>query len=369
MMDVEGLIRHLAEVDDGPFGVLSLQASPVTAALARAFPGRLKALFSAEHGFFGLAGPGEETGSLWHPFWNVPCHSLYGKTRKPTAEMTEGLKRLVVDLPDVGVRCYTYLATLKLTLEACAEQGIPVTVLDRPTPLGGVLDGPRLDAGFESFVAPIDVPLCHGMTFGELAVFIVREGRLDLDLTVVPMRRWRHTVRVPWPNFTQPSPGIPSWDSAALYPATVFTEAYPALDCDRGGPLSFRVLGAPWLDARHLLEDLSAGVTACGLGIRPFRYRPAHGRYAKSAIDGVLLSIDNPEAFYPVTAGVLLLAGVLVRHSSHMAAGARPEWLAKLMGTDSVLRAIENDDLGGLFASWIEGQDEYLPRRVDNYRS
>ena len=173
MVDYEALCSHLEAVD-GLFGLVSQQASPTGGILHERFGGRLACLFSPEHGWFGLAAAGEKTGHETHPFWNIPVHSLYGETRRPTPEMLDGLSRLVVDLQDIGVRCYTYLATLKLVMEAAADVHIPVTVLDRPIPLGGTVDGPRLMEGFSSFVAPIDVPLCHGMTPGECATFIAR---------------------------------------------------------------------------------------------------------------------------------------------------------------------------------------------------
>jgi len=368
MVNYEGLLRHLAVVDDRPFGLLSQQALPTAGLLATEFPDRLKALFSAEHGWFGLAGAGEKTESLAaHPFWHIPVHSLYGEHRRPVPEMYAGLSRVVVDLQDLGVRCFTYLATLKNLLETAAENGVAVTVLDRPIPLGGVLDGPRRTAEFSSFVAPLDIPLCHGMTPGECAQYIARLEGLDLDLTVIKMKDWSHADRTPWMNFTPPSPGIKSWDSAALYPATVFTEAFPALDCDRAGSLAFRVLGAPWLDVHALQNALADALPACGLDIRPFRYRPQNGLYADRPLDGLLLSIANPHAFYPVTGGTLILAALHQRHPQEIREGARPEWLDKLTGSTDTRLALESDDPSALFQKWIDAQDAYLPQRVDLY--
>ena len=363
MINYEGLIKHLRTVDDGPFALVSHQASAAAGMLSTHFPDRLARLFSPEHGWFGAVAPGERADDVpEHPYWGVPVHSLYGDKRKPTPELLSGLGRVVVDLQDIGVRCYTYLATLKLVLEAAAENELPVTVVDRPVPLGGVLDGPRRELEFSSFVAPIDVPLCHGMTIGECARWIVREEKLDLDLTVMRMKKWSHSSRDAWPNFMPPSPAIRSWDSAAMYPATVFTEAFPAVDCDRSGPLAFRVVSAPWMSIADLMGDLATALPACGLGARPYRYL-RDGQ----ACDGVLLEIDNPDAFYPVTAGIVILAALYSRHPSELMEGARPEWFAKLMGTESVLEAIREDALSDLFHGWIDAQDAYLPGRVDLY--
>lgn len=367
MVNHEGLIRHLTVCGNGPFGLLSQQALPTDGILYNAFGTRLAALFSAEHGWFGLAGPGEKTGGDMHPFWHIPVHSLYGETRRPTPEMLQGLERIVIDLQDIGVRCYTYMATIKNMLEAAAEAHLPVTVLDRPVPLGGILDGPMRELSFSSFVAPLNVPLCHGMTPGEYARYIVRAESLDLDLSVIKMKDWGHHVRNPWTNFTPPSPGIRSWDSAALYPATLFTEAYPALDCDRGGPLSFRILGAPWLDAAAALDALADVLPACGMGARPYRYKSSTGQYAGQSLDGMLLSVENPDAFYPVTGGVIIFAALIQRHPDALLANARPEWFDKLFGTSSVRGALRRDALSELFQGWIDAQDAYLAEKVDLY--
>lgn len=367
MVNVEALARHLRTVNDGAFGLLSQQASPVAGILSNEFGQRMGCLFSAEHGWFGLAGAGEHTASTVHPFWGVPVHSLYGSSRHPTPEMFEGISRLVVDLQDIGVRCYTYLATLKIMLEAAGERKIPVTVLDRPVPLGGILDGPMRELAFSSFVAPLNVPLCHGMTPGECARYIVREEKLDVDLTVIKMKDWNHSSRAPWINFMPPSPAIRSWDSAAMYPATVFTEAYPSVDCDRGGPLSFRVVGAPWLDVERLLDDFMDALPACGIGVRPIRYRPDGGAYRNQVLDGLLLSVENPDAFYPVTAGTIVMAALADRHPEQFSQDARPDWADKLTGSKDLREALAGGSLSDLFQKWIDGQDEYLEHRVDLY--
>jgi uncharacterized protein YbbC (DUF1343 family) len=351
----------------GTFALLTMQATSTTGRLMAKFPTRFKALFSAEHGFFCVAAAGERTASAWHPYWDRPIHSLYGEHRKPTVEMLEGIDHMVVDLCDIGVRCYTYLATLKLTLEACAEAGISVTVLDRPLPLGGILDGPLLKGGFSSFVAPMNVPLCHAMTPGECACWIVEQYGLQVDLDVVKVLDWSHSEREPWLNFIPPSPAIRSWDSAVMYPMTVFTEAYPAVDCDRGGSLAFRVVGAPWLNQAKLIQALSPGLRSCGVAMRPYRYRPQSGSYRDMTLDGILFSVCSPEAFYPVTAGMLLLSELVGNYGEKVFAGGRDEWFDKLNGTDEARKALLSGDLTSMFGKWIEEQDVYCQSKVDLY--
>ena len=338
-----------ARLEDGaPFGLLSQQTSPLGERLRARFPRTFKAVFSAEHGYFGLAAPGEETASMRHPRWRLPVFSLYGATRKPTPTMLKGLKRIVVDLQDIGVRCYTYLATLKLLLEATAEQDIEVIVLDRPVPLGGVVDGPLPDgAAHMSFVCPAALPLCHGMTIGEEARYLAANIP-GAKLSVMKMRGWDHTMRGPWPDFLPPSPGIKSWDSAALYPATVFTEAFPALDTDRSGNLAFRVLGAEWMDPQRLIRDTEEALHACGLTLREYRW---------GKIAGVLLTIENLRRYRPVAAGMALLKAIRRRWAAPLAAGAREEWLVKLMGGSSFDPA-----------EWRRPLAAYAKKRVNLYR-
>ena len=366
-VDIEGLVRFLEQTNE-PFGLLSMQATLTTGRLMARFPDRLKALFSAEHGFFGIALPGEKTASAWHPLWQRPINSLYGEHRKPTPEMLQGLGRMVIDLCDIGVRCYTYLATLKNTLEACAESGLAVTVLDRPVPLGGVVDGPMLEPSLSSFVAPVNVPLCHGMTPGECATWIAATEGLKLDLTVIRVRDWSHADRAPWPNFVPPSPAIRSWDAAALYPLLVFTEAYSAVDCDRAGSLAFRVAGAPWIDQATLLVDLEPALADCGVGVQPYRYKPQSGAYKDSVLEGVLFSIAGAAAFRPATAGVKLFAALARRYGEKVFADGRDAWLDKLCGTPRVREALKGGDLDALFAGWTAGHADYLKTKVDLYK-
>lgn len=366
MVNYKELLRSLGETQE-PLGLLTMQATSTTSRIIKAFPGRLKALFSAEHGFFGTVAAGEKTASAWHPFWDLPIHSLYGSTRKPTAEMLEGIGRIVIDLCDIGVRCYTYLGTLKNTLEACAEAGLPVTVLDRQVPMGNVLDGPMRRPAYASFVAPINVPFCHGMTPGECAVWIRQAEGLDLDLSVVKLDGWHHKMHDPWPNFVPPSPAIRSWDSAVAYPMTVFTEAYPAVDCDREGPLAFRVIGAPWMDAKKVMKSLESGLDTCGVAMRPFRYMPKGGQYAGFNLNGVLFSVSRPYGYYPVTASVLIFTALLQLYGQKVTVGGRPDWMDKLYGSSEVRDTLRGGDLGTLFQSWIDGQDEYLKTKVDLY--
>ncbi|MBO6167479.1 MAG: DUF1343 domain-containing protein [Kiritimatiellae bacterium] len=367
MVNYDGLIESL-EKSGEDFGILTMQATSTMSILADRFGDRIKALYAAEHGFFGSAAPGVQTASSWHPFWNKPIHSLYGEHRKPTPEMLEGIGRMVIDLQDLGVRCYTYLATIKNVLEACSEAGIPVTVLDRPIPMGGFLDGPMRKPEFASFVAPVNVPLCHGMTPGEEAVWIKDAEGLELDLEVIRMTGWTHKDNQPWQNFVPPSPSIRSWDSAVTYPMSVFTEAFPAIDCDRDGSMAFRVIGAPWLDSRKLAKTLGPGLETCGVKLRPYRYSPMGGHYKGLTLNGILLTVPRASAFYPVTAAVMILSAIAQLYPRQLMIGARLSWLDKLTGSTRLRETLDGGDLNELFTDWIMDQDEYLKTKVNLYK-
>lgn len=211
--------------------------------------------FGPEHGFRGDLPDGQRTSDSTDPRTGIPVYSLYGTHKKPTAAQLEGLDAVVFDIQDVGVRCYTYLSTLVLVMEACAERDLPLIVLDRPNPNGHVLGGPLLDtASVRSFVGFLPLPLAHGMTLGELAEMANGEGwlgggysdlphpKLHCDLTVVPCTGWSRSDR--WVPPVAPSPNLPTAAAVQLYPHLVLLEATVA-SVGRGTPEPFTLAGFP----------------------------------------------------------------------------------------------------------------------------
>jgi uncharacterized protein YbbC (DUF1343 family) len=336
---VNELVEHLKKSGNDKFGLLSHQASPVAEHLVREFPNRINCLFSAEHGWFGLALPGEKTSSSIHPYWNIKVHSLYGETRRPTDEMLDQLKEVVIDLQDIATRCYTYLATLKLMLEECSKRSIRVTVLDRPVPFRGYVDGPMREDEFSSFVAPLNIPLRHGMTPGDCARFIVKDMNLHLDLTIIESPFANRDTTVPWSNFMSPSPGIPNWDSAALYPATVFTEAFRSIDCDRGGAFSFRILGAKWMDANILAKELSSPLHQCGFAPIAYRYKSTFVK-EDNVFDGILLTLLHNGKYQPVEVAKIIFKTLIKKYPDEIIRDFRSDWLDKLAGTSSLRKEL-----------------------------
>lgn len=202
------------------------------------------AIFAPEHGFRGNHDAGAAVASGRDPQTGLPVWSMYGESKKPTADQLKQLDILIFDIQDVGVRYYTYISSMHYMMAAAAAFSLPMIVLDRPNPNGEYLDGPVLDLNFQSFVGMHPIPLLHGMTVGELALMIKGEGWIPhaekLALTVIPVENYRreqpYVVPVP------PSPNLPNQQAIKLYPSLGFFEATP-LSVGRGTPYPFQVLG------------------------------------------------------------------------------------------------------------------------------
>ena len=295
-----GLILHPASVTSD----LTLSAD---ALLAAGYP--LRALFGPQHGARGEKQDNMiESEHYADPVTGLPVHSLYSEVRKPTPEMLDGLDALLFDLQDVGVRVYTFVWTMALAMEACAEQGVRFVVLDRPNPIGGVLrEGPVLREGYESFVGLHPVPLRHGLTCGELARWLNVERGIGCELEVVPCGGWRRSMLwaetgLPW---VMPSPNLPTPASCAVYPGMVLVEG-TNLSEGRGTTRPFELFGAPYLDPEALARALGGGLGP-GVRLRPCHFEPAFQKHARSVCGGGQLHVTDEGAFRPVRAAVALL--------------------------------------------------------------
>src|SRR6266542_2493851 len=246
-----GLLCHQASVT----GDLTHAAT----AIARLSGVRLVCLFAPEHGLAGAAQDHAWVASSRDRRTGVPIWSLYGRRLAPTDAMLRGLDALVVDLQDVGARYYTFVWTSALVLRACGAAGIPVIVLDRPNPLGGLrIEGNLSDPRYASFVGLYPLPARHGMTIAELSAFLNEEHALGCDLTVVPMSGWRRAMTwqdtgLPW---VAPSPNMPTPDTAAVYPGGCLIEG-TNLSEGRGTTRPFELVGAPFLDGGRLARALA----------------------------------------------------------------------------------------------------------------
>lgn len=203
-------------------------------------------IYTPEHGFRGAADAGAKVNSGKDEKTGISIVSLYGKTKKPTPEMLHGIDVMLFDLQDVGVRFYTYISTLTYVMEACAENNIPVIVLDRPNPNGFYIDGPVLKSENQSFVGMHQVPVVYGMTIGEYGKMVNGEGWLKngvrCELTVIPINNYNRNAIYELP--VKPSPNLPNWEAVYLYPTLCFFEG-SIVSVGRGTDTPFQIFGHP----------------------------------------------------------------------------------------------------------------------------
>src|SRR5262249_30018743 len=264
-----------------------------------------RAIFSPEHGLDGLLDASVPHGR--DVATGLPVWSLYGATRRPSGEMLAGVDTVVFDIQDVGVRYYTYLATLVYVLEEAAKRRLAVFVLDRPNPITGkIVEGPVMDPDLRSFTAPHTIPVRPGMTIGEFALMVVSERKLAVDMTVVPLQNWQRSqwydqTGLPWVN---PSPNIRSLLQALLYSGVGLLEA-TTLSVGRGTDMPFEVVGAPWINAQDLADAMNEKDLA-GVRFQPIYFTPSSSVYAGQGIAGVKMIVTDRDAIRPVTVALTL---------------------------------------------------------------
>ncbi|MFT5497953.1 MAG: hypothetical protein ACI9TH_003361 [Kiritimatiellia bacterium] len=319
---------------------LNQQGEHAAAVLARHPDLSLCTLFGPEHGFFGQGDAGEKISDARHPLFDIPVISLYGEHRKPSPEMLADIDTIVVDLQDLAVRCYTFCTSLRYVLEAASEAGISVVVLDRPIPLGDTLDGPVTQSGFDSFVSGIEAPLVYGMTPGETASWLKHSLSLDVQLDIIPMAGYRRApahlqAGAPW---VPPSPGIRSWQTAYIYPVTVFTEALPRLFCDRAGTLPFQLLLCKDICGRELVERVQ---------LPGVQFHPDWRFIDNTLVEGIRIVPTDLDRFKPVATAVHLLHAIqqLIGVDTWWTQdGIREDFFDLLMGTDEVRRSLKSNE-------------------------
>ena len=274
---------------------------------------KLAALFGPQHGIHGQTQDNMiEWQSQRHPVYNIPIYSLYGKYRKPTPEMLNGIDIFLIDLQDVGARLYTYIWTVKLCMEACTEAGIPVWLFDRPNPISRLpFDGPVLKKEYFTFVGGASIPLCHRMTIGEMAIWIKEKYYPLCDLNVVRMKNWNRTLLfsdtgLPW---VLPSPNIPTVQTALVYPGTVLIEALN-LSEGRGTTIPFELFGAPFIDPEKLKWNLDARhIKGCVFRLHDFI--PTFHKFCGELCYGLQIHITDIDLFKPVCTALEIFDAII----------------------------------------------------------
>jgi uncharacterized protein YbbC (DUF1343 family) len=320
----------------------------------------LVAVFSPEHGPSGQLDV-EQIEDSRDPTTGIPVFSLYGSTRRPSAEMLVGIDTLVFDIQDIGTRFYTYISTMGHAMQSAAEHRIRFVVLDRPNPINGAtVSGPVLDEGRQSFVGFHRLPVRHGMTIGELAQMFRSELRLDLDLQVIALEGWQRrdyfdNTGQRWVN---PSPNMRSLTEAILYPGIGLLET-TNLSVGRGTGTPFELLGAPWLDGHRLALELKR-LNLPGVRVEPLRFIPVSSKFAGETCRGIALTITDRDRFDPVRTGIeiALLLRRLYPETWDMDAYDR------LLGNRSVLEAIRlGQSYPVIEAGFSDALEEFMQRR------
>jgi uncharacterized protein YbbC (DUF1343 family) len=270
---------------------------------------RLVALFGPQHGARGEKQDNMvESEHYRDPDTGLPVYSLYGETRRPTEEMLAGVDVLLFDLQDAGTRVYTFIHTMAYCMEECARIGKRLIILDRPNPINGrQVEGNLLNPEYRSFVGLYPIPMRHGMTVGELALFINSEYRINCDLSVIEMEGWKRNywfdqTGLPW---IHPSPNLPTLDSATVYPGTVIVEG-TRLSEGRGTTRPFELIGAPYIQSSRYSERLnSSGLP--GVQFRPAYFQPTFQKWAGRICGGIQIHVKERDVFEPYLTGIAVI--------------------------------------------------------------
>ena len=339
------------------------QGRRVTDVLATAKGLKLAAIYSPEHGLATTSDnttirEGKDGAS------GVPVYNLYGAgdaARRPTSEMLAGIDKLVVDLPDIGTRFYTYATTMAYLMEAARDAGIPVVILDRPDPLNGIdVQGPVSNAP-QSFVNYFPMPVRHGMTLGELARMFADSSRLRSSIVdVVKIEGWKREqwfdqTGLPWSN---PSPAIRSLDAATLYPGVALLEQ-TNVSVGRGTVAPFEVIGAPWIEPEKLMQYLKNRKIP-GIRLESTSFTPESSTHAHHSCQGVRIVVTDRRSLDSPALGIELAAALRRLFPDRF----EVDKMDALLANDGVLNKLQNGkDAGAIIHSWAPALKTFREHR------
>ncbi len=317
---------------------------------------KIKCLFSPEHGLSAKGVDGEAQENQHDASTNLVVYSLYGPTFGPSLKKMQNIDGVIFDLPDIGLRFYTYVWTLSYLMEACQEAQKPLVILDRLNPLSGNLDlaeGPFLDEkNLSTFIGRWNIPIRHSLTLGELAKYWKHERAFkDLDLIIIPVEGWKRKQYFSDSGlpFYPPSPAINFPETLLTYPALCFMEGLN-LNEGRGTGFPFQQFGAPWIKALDLADSLN-DLQIPGTDFKPVDFKPGSNRYSGLECHGVRLMVQDRELYRPIHTGLTLLAWLkiifpekisLARYPTH-ANPTGERHLEYLIGDTEVFYLLMND--------------------------
>ena len=318
---------------------------------------KLVALFGPEHGIEGHAQAGRSVSTQRR------VYSLYGETKAPTAEMLEDIDVLVYDMQDVGVRFYTYISTLFECMKAAGRHDLPFIVLDRPNPIDASrVEGPVLEPGYESFVGIYPLPTRYGMTPGELAGLLNSEGGIDCKLAVVPIKGWKRSqwydqTRLQW---VMPSPGMPSLDTATVYPGLCLIEG-TNLSEGRGTTRPFEFIGAPWLRNQELADRLNR-LRLPGVRFRPQAFTPTFSKYPGERCQGIQVHVLDRDQFQPIPALLHILTEVRNLHAGQLK--FQDEFFDQLAGNSRIRQGLlQGRSVEEMVRHWQPALEKFKKKR------
>ncbi len=329
------------------------------------------ALFGPEHGVRGDAPAGDKIDDDLDPVTLIPVYSLYGETRKPNDAMMKGIDLLIFDIQDVGARFYTYISTLYYVLQAGAEYNVPVIVLDRPNPIGGLkVDGPIRKDNQHSFVGIAPIPVMHGMTIGELAKLFVEENHIKTEtkseLIIVKMKNWERNfyfddTELPW---IDPSPNINSLETAIVYPGTCIIEG-TNLSEGRGTLEPFITFGAPFVKSDMLINEL-INLGTNGITIEPFYFQPVdipnmamNPKHKDKICYGARIRVTNREQFQPLDFSIKLVYALHKLFPDDLK--FRESAFNRLIGDETILNKIKDGiKPAEIISSWQQELNDFI---------
>jgi uncharacterized protein YbbC (DUF1343 family) len=326
------------------------------------FPRQLTCLFSPQHGFFSEKQDNMiESGHSLDSVTGLPLYSLYSKHRRPNKAMFDLFDVLIIDLFDVGTRVYTFLYTMAYCLEAAAEYGKKVLVLDRPNPVGGeLIEGNIIQQDCYSFVGLYPIPMRHGLTFGELALLINNHFDIGADLEVISMRAWQREMLyadtgLPW---VFPSPNMVSPAACLVYPGQVIWEGTNISE-GRGTCLPFELFGAPFVNCDEILDKIKMNVHLPGIFLRPLIFEPTSNKWANQTCHGFQIHVTDPALFRPYRTSLVLLQAIMLLYPGAFQYKEPPyEYeherlpMDLILGDRNIRKALEQDESINKIEEW-----------------